>query len=635
MAVILSKSGYNGDYISTGNEYISLPRINVNGGINAVGFFSNKFDASIEFVGRDEMPLIAPFININDENIIEKQDSFELLSYWIPRFSSERENLSINYTIITPITRKGFVCVLNIKNKGSEEISFDAGWRGAWTHVFETAKLLRKLKFEKNIRQAPFEGASISLNVADISNHFSLSMFNGNEFNPSIGFCELVTSNTEKDGVDFCYDISIPITLKPGERVEIPLYVGIAKKELTAISVAKELKYQGHRNLIGLLYKWLNRHIIDNENNDIKRLMNENSFYNFFYSQATTIDEDKLVITSARDSRSSHCGIYSDTDSMRWSQSAIELVSWSQASKHLKYAFNIQAEHTGQMSRSISGNILEQGIKLDAICSPIRALIKYIEQTNDLSILYNSLVQNNINYIQKLLSAQYHDHINLLETLVDPDDVYTEYPYICMQNVLVWRVLKDIGKLYNFIRDIDKSNDANQVADTVKEAILKYFVIDTQDGKRFAHAIDLNGNYKFGNTKALSLRLLPFYQFCSPNDPIYLNTLKFLNEDTINQPKNSNEVLLDLSNCLLLKDKDKADQIIYDILDNANHSENKSYGTDPYASLSGLITYSLYMCYNGVLPNSSSVSTKNQTAEPLYHRAPEIKLNSKKARIRG
>ncbi len=38
---------------------------------------------------------------------------------------------------------------------------------------------------------------------------------------------------------------------------------------------------------------------------------------------------------------------------------------------------------------------------------------------------------------------------------------------------------------------------------------------------------------------------------------------------------------------------------------------------------------------NGVLPNSSSVSTKNQTAEPLYHRAPEIKLNSKKARIRG
>ena len=104
MAVLFSKTGYEGNYMSTGNEYISLPRIDLSGNIHAVGYFSNDFDACLEYVGRQSAPLISPYIIFNDINIIEKFSKYELLSYWIPHFYKESFGLEITYTIITPIT---------------------------------------------------------------------------------------------------------------------------------------------------------------------------------------------------------------------------------------------------------------------------------------------------------------------------------------------------------------------------------------------------------------------------------------------------------------------------------------------------------------------------------------------------
>ncbi|MBQ0104820.1 MAG: glycoside hydrolase family 125 protein, partial [Armatimonadetes bacterium] len=550
MAVIFSKTGYEGKYISTGNEYISLPRIDLNGSVNAAGFFTNEFDACLEYTGNQNMPLISPFLIINEKNYIEEFSQYSLESYWIPNFSKDISGLVINYKLITPITRKGFVCLLTVKNNNTKSIDFKAGFRGTWTNVLETCKTLRKLNFEKNIKHYSTEPNSFTFNIQGITNYYTMAMYWENGF--SSDYCSLKTNETEKDNENLCYNIEKEFSLNPGESIDIPLFVGICKKETAAISVVKEMYHQGYRNLYSLLKKWLNKHIIEHKDPKIKQLINENSFYNFFYCQAITIDEEKLVITSARDSKSPYCGLYLDADSMRWSQLAVQLISWNQARKHLYYASRVQSEQMGQRSRTINGNILDMGIQLDAICSPIIALVNYIDQTGDKSILFSSVTQNNINYIQRLLSAQFDDKVYLLETLISPGGNYSSYPYICMQNILAWSTYMNLSVLYNLIRDIDKSKEMENIAKKIKEDIYKYSIKDTPEGKRFCYATDLDNHFIFGNSKTFSLRIMVNFGFIDKKDPIYINTLKYLDESEENKPINSTEILHDISNHLLI-----------------------------------------------------------------------------------
>ena len=633
MAVINSRTGHNLKYFSTGNEYITLSRINESGGIMCAGFLDMEFTAHIDFIGRENMPLISPFVYIDEKNILEKNKSAKLLNYWLPEFEFNENNCHVNYKIVTPITRRGFICVLEIENKSNEIMNPKVGLTGAWSGITQTSKLLKKIKYQKNINN-PSDIEAIIFSASDVSTLFSMCILNGSKYKSEIEICDFKMSGIPKDELDVCYNIYLNMNINPKEKVIIPFYIAFGRKEITSISAAKELMYQGHERLTTVLLSWLERHIIKNNDNFIQKLINENSFYNFFNSQGITLDTEEMVIVSSRDSKSFKCGIYSDFDSMCMTHQAVEIISWSQARKHLEYVFNTQAGNTGVLSRNIKGNILEVGIVLSSICAPIRALIGYVKRTNDLSILYKSETQDLINYIQDILSAQYHPNENLLETLYTNSGTYSEYPYICMQNVLVWRILNDIGELYNLIRDIDRSNEVYNMAEVIKSDIFKNFVIDTNKGQIFAYATDLKGFHITGDDPYLSFSVMSYLDFCKKDDPIYLNTLSFLeqHEDNLNTME---EEILKLSNFALADNRIIVDKIINkwkNIIEKDDTEQIETLTSDPYASLSGRMVYALFNMYGGILPKTSYIPQKQNPTELLYHRPPQIKLNSKKAR---
>ncbi len=129
--------------------------------------------------------------------------------------------------------------------------------------------------------------------------------------------------------------------------------------------------------------------------------MNVNSFYNYFYAQATTLDTEELVLTSARSLESDLCGVYRDRDAMRWSLPAVLQINWAQARKMLIYAFTTQLGNVGTQSRFIDGIGLEPGLALDQLCAPVRALQMYLEITGDMSILFDRRVQTGVNTITR------------------------------------------------------------------------------------------------------------------------------------------------------------------------------------------------------------------------------------------
>ena len=64
-----------------------------------------------------------------------------------------------------------------------------------------------------------------------------------------------------------------------------------------------------------------------------------------------------------------------------------------------------------------------------------------------------------------------------------------------------------------------------------------------------------------------------------------------------------------------------------------NINEDIYIGSDPCASLCGLLTIALYNYYECQNPKTSIAMDKNYNTESLMYKIPEIKLNSKKARI--
>ena len=91
-------------YIPTGNEMISLPKINENtAGIEDFTYLSMQHKGLIEVRGSKNIPLIVPFIQIGEEEIPLTEMNWRRDHYWIPSLSAKAGNHDFAMTVLTPI----------------------------------------------------------------------------------------------------------------------------------------------------------------------------------------------------------------------------------------------------------------------------------------------------------------------------------------------------------------------------------------------------------------------------------------------------------------------------------------------------------------------------------------------------
>jgi hypothetical protein len=381
-------------------------------------------------------------------------------------------------------------------------------------------------------------------------------------------------------------------------------------------------------------------------------MMNVNSFYNYFFSQATTLDTEELILTSSRSSRNDWCASYWDRDAMRWSLPAVLQMNWTQARNMLIYAFTTQLSNVGIRSRFIDGIVLEPGLQLDQLCAPIRALDMYVEVTGDMSILFDRRVQTGVNAIQQILAAQRHSETALFETLLLPSGEASVYPYVCFSNVLVWRSLLDIARIYDRIRDIDRTEEANRLAVQIKEAILDHFIVDGPFGKMFARETDLHGNYQLGDDPMGSLRLMCHVGFCTQNDPVYKNTVNWIysEHNKMSSKGNSFEaplgpdgsgpsvvsVIIDLLSGRAPKALDFLRRAELDdgiACATVDCETGRAIGGMAFASCAGYLAFGLRTALNAISPQTELIEQKKRPSEALYHPPPEKSHDTRKARM--
>ncbi len=422
--------------------------------------------------------------------------------------------MSARVTIFAPLDRRGFVCVLEIENISGAEIKTRAGWKGCWESSTHTACLSRSMSGVKYANIGSRRDASPIMELrGNIVPVFATAMATQARVPTRVWDADSGKEITgrSQEGIlapadsPVCYELADDYVLSPGEKKALPVYFGIGLEEVSAEASANELSLHGWERLLDHLEVWLDKHTIDCDDSFAKQLMNTNSFYNYFFSQAITLDTEELVVTCARSSRNRLCAAYRDRDAMRWTLPAVLQISWEQARKLLMYAFTEQLLNVGVAARFIDGVVLEPGIALDQISAPIRAINTYVQLTGDDSILFDRRVQTGVNTVQQILATQRHPELALFETLLRPLDELSALPYVCFSNVLVWRALLDIKSLYERIRDVDRSDEASTLASQVRSAILGNFIVPGPFGKMFAREIDLNGNFELGDDPAGSL----------------------------------------------------------------------------------------------------------------------------------
>ncbi len=499
-------------YIPTGNEMISLPKINEHtAGIEDFTYLSMQHKGLIEVRGSEQTPLISPFVQRNGLDIPLTDLRWHREHYWIPTLTAKAGDCDFTMTMLTPVGERGFAIKLTLSGGEAENLTW--GLRGCWESSWNCINEDKQL-----------EG---SVHCYESGWNFSL-VFDFRSGSPVFAFAPMcdrkVSSSCTLNNNAVSYTLSRCDTLTAGSAQEMIFYWGLGYEEVAAATSAKEMLRRGWDWEYGHTTAWLDRRVCEMPTPKLTEIYNTNLFFCIFYSTGLTMDTEELVCATSRGTRYYVSAAYWDRDVLLWAFPAILDADPELARQILSYIFGRQRRNLGIHSRYIDGTVLEPGFELDELMSPIIALSAYVEKTGDQDILEEKDVQTGVRQILKTMDTMRHPEISLYETFLQPTDDEIVHPYLTYNNVLVWKSFLSLAKLYP-----RRYASLESAAQEVKDAIYQHCVFTDDNGKPyFGWSVDLKGAHNVYDEPPGSLQLLPYYGFCGFDDEIWKNTVSMI-----------------------------------------------------------------------------------------------------------
>lgn len=499
-------------YLPTGNEMISLPKINEStAGIEDFTYLSMQHKGLIEVRGSDSTPLIQPFMIINGKDIPLTGLKWNRERYWIPTLVAKAGSNDFTMTVLAPVGERGFAVKLSFTAAENTGISW--GVKGCWESSWHCINEDKKLDGTAHCYESGWNSSVI---------------FDFRCGTPMFAFAPMCDKETKADHIVenniVTYALSRTDSIIKGETCEMVFYWGLGFEEVAAATSAKEMLRRGWDWEHSRTAAWLEKRICRMATPRLTEIYNTNLFFCIFYSTGTTLDTEELVCATSRGTRYYVSAAYWDRDVLLWAFPAILDADQELAEQILHYIFGRQRKNLGIHSRYIDGTVLEPGFELDELMSPILALEAYVGQTGDTEILEDRNVRKGIRQILKTLDSMKHPGIALYETFLQPTDDEIVYPYLTCNNVLVWRSLHALAKLYP-----DKYGSLSGLAEEVKDAIYRHCVFhDGRGNPYFGWSVDLEGQHNIYDEPPGSLQLLPYYGFCDTGDEVWCNTVSMI-----------------------------------------------------------------------------------------------------------
>ena len=494
-------------YLPTGSEQVSLPRVNeINAGVEDLTFLHMASRGLIDLRGGQLEPLMRPFVA--QQGVEAELGGFEWsrLGYWYPRFAARAGALRLEGVILTPVGERGFGYRLRLTNNGAETVETAFGLRGQTGSAWHCVNVDKPIEGALNCYVSGWSGLPVFEQMCGVP-LFALAPI-------CEGECR---AEFESAGEGWLWRLERMVRLAPGESAEFTAWWGLGLEEVSAVTSARELQRRGWDWELRRSLAWLAQRSLDLGDEALTRLYNTNLFFCIFFSTGRTLDTEELVLVTSRSPRYYVSAAYWDRDSLLWSFPAVLDADAALAREMLGYVFGRQRRNIGVHSRFIDGTVLEPGFELDELMAPVLALERYVDATGDRSVLADPDVLRGIDGILKKLDAERAEDCELYETFLQPTDDERVYPYITYDNVLVWRALRALGRLF-------ERPELTERAERVRRAIYDNCIFDGA----FAWSVDLAGGHDVYDEPPGSLLLLPYYGFCAWDDPVYLKTAEMI-----------------------------------------------------------------------------------------------------------
>lgn len=494
-------------YLPTGSEQVSLPRVNeINAGVEDLTFLHMASRGLIDLRGGQLEPLMRPFVA--QQGVEAELGGFEWsrLGYWYPRFAARAGALGLEGVILTPVGERGFGYRLRLTNNGAETVETAFGLRGQTGSAWHCVNVDKPIEGALNCYVSGWSGLPVFEQMCGVP-LFALAPI-------CEGECR---AEFEPAGEGWLWRLERTVRLAPGESAEFTAWWGLGLEEVSAVTSARELQRRGWDWELRRSLAWLVQRSLDLGDEALTRLYNTNLFFCIFFSTGRTLDTEELVLVTSRSPRYYVSAAYWDRDSLLWSFPAVLDADAALAREMLGYVFGRQRRNIGVHSRFIDGTVLEPGFELDELMAPVLALERYVDATCDRSVLADPDVLRGIDGILRKLDAERAEDCELYETFLQPTDDERVYPYITYDNVLVWRALRALGRLF-------ERPELTERAERVRRAIYDNCIFDGA----FAWSVDLAGGHDVYDEPPGSLLLLPYYGFCAWDDPVYLKTAEMI-----------------------------------------------------------------------------------------------------------
>ena len=499
-------------YLPTGNAFLSLPKINEKtAGIEDLTFLSMQHKGMIEIRGGEELPLARPFLQADGHPLPLTQMQWSRDSCWLPVLKGKAGGIEFTMTILTPIGERGFAIRMELAGEVQSAITW--GLEGCWESNWHCINEDKPLDGTMHCYESGWNH-SIVFDFRCGTPMFAFAPMADREIHSAF-------SQTEQS---VTYTLTESFVLSAGTPHSTVFYWGLGFEEVAAATSAKEMLRRGWGWEYAKTSAWLEKRILQMASPKLTEIYNTNLFFCIFYSTGLTLDTEELVCATSRSTRYYVSAAYWDRDVLLWAFPAILDADSRLAEDILHYIFGRQRKNLGIHSRYIDGTVLEPGFELDELMAPVIALESYVTSTSDKTILRDSGVLSGIRQILGTLETMRHPEVSLYETFLQPTDDEIVHPYLTYNNMLVWRAMKALARLYP-----ERYGALERQAENVRQAIYTHCVFRDENGKPyFGWSVDLNGQHNIYDEPPGSLQLLPYYGFCTPDDEIWVNTVSMI-----------------------------------------------------------------------------------------------------------
>ncbi|HOP68818.1 MAG: glycoside hydrolase family 125 protein [Dethiobacteria bacterium] len=503
----------------TGNEYLSLPEIDAAGRIKSLNLLHYAGRGLLEFRGGGGEPLLAPWISREGRPLdLNRGLGAAYRHYWIPSFrAGEPGQWEARGELAAPPGERGFIYRLTLTNLSPRAAKFQAGWQGCWREfnqvIFNRRRLeVRRVLSYDSWTKSLFLEARKGLPLAALA--LNLDPQAPWHFAPRRGR----------------FWTGIPLELGPGESATVTLFAAVNLESDGAGTTTVHLKRRGSEALLQETEQWLERHRLELPDRRLTRVLNRNLFFNYYYALGRAMDNDRLVPVTSRSPRYYVSAAFWSRDTLLWSFPGLLLVDRAVARELLLTVFRRHLNHAGDHAHYINGTLLYPGFELDQLAAFILALERYETLSGDGSLIRESPIAEGLDLLVQKAEERRHEETGLYSTFLDPSDDPVPYPFLIYDNALLQRAFAYLAGLQQQKR-WQHPLDFREAAERLYRAIRRHGTVEGPLGPMFAWAVDGRGGYRLYDNPPGSLQLLPHYGFCSPEDPVYRNTVAWIRSD--------------------------------------------------------------------------------------------------------